>query len=53
MLIRSARRDVASRRTIATDFRTIKAYEYRDAASLLADFWNMVDAVLREKGVIP
>ena len=33
--------------------RTIKAYEYRDAASLLADVWNMVDAVLREKGVIP
>jgi hypothetical protein len=33
--------------------RTIKAYEYRDAATLLADFWSMVDAVLREKGVIP
>jgi hypothetical protein len=33
--------------------RTIKAYEYRDAASLLADFWKMVDAVLRKKGVIP
>jgi Family of unknown function (DUF6516) len=33
--------------------RTIKAYEYRDAASLLADFWLMVDAVLRERGVIP
>lgn len=33
--------------------RTIKAYEYRDAASLLADFWKMVDAVLRERGVIP
>src|SRR3984957_11478248 len=33
--------------------RTIRAYEYRDAAGLLADFWNMVDAVLRERGVIP
>jgi hypothetical protein len=33
--------------------RTIKAYEYRDAASLLADFWSMVDAVLRDRGVIP
>jgi hypothetical protein len=33
--------------------RTIKAYEYHDAASLLADFWKMVDAVLRERGVIP
>ena len=33
--------------------RTVKAYEYRDAAGLLADFWATVDAVLREKGVIP
>jgi hypothetical protein len=33
--------------------RTIKAYEYRDAATLLGDFWTMVDAVLREKGVFP
>lgn len=32
--------------------RTIKAYDYKDAASLLADFWNVVDAVLREKGVL-
>jgi hypothetical protein len=32
--------------------RTIKAYEYRDAAALLADFWETVDAVLRERGVI-
>jgi hypothetical protein len=35
------------------DQRTIKAYEYRDAATLLGDFWNTVDAVLRERGVIP
>jgi hypothetical protein len=33
--------------------RTVKAYEYRDAATLLADFWATVDAVLRERGVIP
>ena len=33
--------------------RTIKAYEYRDAATLLGDFWKIVDAVLRERGVIP
>jgi hypothetical protein len=33
--------------------RTIGAYEYRDAATLLADFWETVDAVLRERGVIP
>jgi hypothetical protein len=33
--------------------RTIKAYEYQDAATLLADFWETVDTVLRERGVIP
>jgi hypothetical protein len=33
--------------------RMIKAYDYRDAASLIGDFWNAVDAVLRERGVIP
>jgi hypothetical protein len=31
--------------------RTITAYEYRDAATLLADFWAAVDAVLQERGV--
>jgi hypothetical protein len=33
--------------------RTIRAYEYQDAATLLADFWTAVDTVLRERGVIP
>jgi hypothetical protein len=33
--------------------RTIRAYEYQDAATLLGDFWVTVDAVLRERGVIP
>ncbi|HEX9590508.1 MAG TPA: DUF6516 family protein [Bradyrhizobium sp.] len=33
--------------------RTIKAYDYRDAATLLEDFWTMVDTVLRERGVTP
>ena len=33
--------------------RTIRAYDYRDAASLLGDFWTAVDAVLHERGVIP
>jgi hypothetical protein len=33
--------------------RTIKPYDYRDAASLLADFWNEVEAVLAERGVKP
>ena len=28
--------------------RSIRAYEYRDAATLLADFWETVDTVLRE-----
>jgi hypothetical protein len=31
--------------------RTIKPYEYSDAATLLADFWTEVDAVLKEKGI--
>jgi hypothetical protein len=31
----------------------MKAYGYKDAATLLGDFWTTVDAVLREKGVIP
>ena len=33
--------------------RSIRPYEYRDAATLIADFWETVDAVLRERGVIP
>jgi len=32
--------------------RTVRVYEYRDAAALLGDFWTTVDAVLRERGVI-
>jgi hypothetical protein len=46
-----------SRRTGAANdhkhrLQTVRPYEYRDAATLLADFWKTVDAVLREKGVI-
>jgi hypothetical protein len=33
--------------------RTVKPYEYSDAATLLADFWTQVDAVLKEGGVQP
>ncbi len=33
--------------------RNVRPYAYSDAASLLADFWETVDAVLRERGVIP
>ena len=33
--------------------RTVRPYDYRDAATLLVDFWTEVDAVLRDKGVLP
>ena len=33
--------------------RTIRPYKYRDAVTLLAEFWTTVDAVLRERGMIP
>jgi hypothetical protein len=32
-------------------FKTTRRYAYRDAATLLADFWEQVEAVLKEKGV--
>jgi len=32
--------------------RRVRPYDYADAASLLADFWAAVDAVLRGRGVI-
>ena len=31
--------------------RTIRPYDYADAASLLSDFWREVEAVLAERGV--
>jgi hypothetical protein len=33
--------------------RTVRPYEYSDAATLLADFWTEVDAVLKQRGVHP
>ena len=33
--------------------RMIRPYDYKDAATLLADFWKEVDGVLRERGSIP
>lgn len=30
---------------------TVRPYEYRDAAALIADFWAEVEAVMREKGI--
>jgi hypothetical protein len=38
--------------TDAHRLRTIRPYDYKGAATLLADFWAEVDAVLRERGVI-
>lgn len=32
--------------------KTVRPYEYQDAAALLADFWAAVEEVLRERGVI-
>ena len=31
--------------------RTVRPYDYKDAATLLADFWAEVDAVLKQRGV--
>ena len=31
--------------------KTIRPYEYQDAATLIADFWRDVEAVLAEKGI--
>ena len=31
----------------------IRRYDYADAATLLEDFWNEVDAVLKDRGSIP
>jgi len=33
--------------------RSLRPYRYRDAATLLADFWAEVDDVLKERGVTP
>jgi Family of unknown function (DUF6516) len=32
--------------------KTVRPYEYQDAAALLADFWDAVEQVLRERGVM-
>ncbi|MCZ0943148.1 MAG: DUF6516 family protein [Gammaproteobacteria bacterium] len=33
--------------------RGVHHYDYKDAATLLEDFWNEVDGVLRQRGSIP
>ncbi len=51
------RRGPGTRRRAESDhrhrLRTIRPYEYRDAATLLEDFWREVDEVLRERGSLP
>ena len=32
--------------------KSVSPYDYRDAATLLTDFWKLVDAVLTERGVL-
>ena len=32
--------------------RTVRPYDYKDAAALLQDFWSEVDGVLKERGSI-
>ena len=33
--------------------RAMRAYDYKDAATLLEDFWADVDRILKERGSIP
>lgn len=32
--------------------KAVRAYTYQDAATLLTDLWQAVDAMLRERGVL-
>jgi hypothetical protein len=32
--------------------KTIRPYDYRDAGTLIADFWEQVDSVLQETGIL-
>lgn len=33
--------------------RTVRPYDYRDAAALVADFWAEVEALMHERGIWP
>lgn len=48
---------VPGQRSAAQDhkhrLRTVRPYDYRDPADLIADFWAAVESVMREKGVWP
>ena len=51
------RRGPGARRRRETDhrhrLRSVGPYGYKDAATLLADFWKEVDEVLKERGSLP
>ena len=51
------RRGPGTRRRRESDhrqwLRSIGPYDYKDAATLLEDFWTEVDEVLRERGSLP
>ena len=32
-------------------FKNVRPYDYSDAVTLLEDFWNLAEAVLKEEGV--
>ena len=53
----SERRGPGARRRRESDhrhrLRNVGPYDYKDAATLLADFWKEVDEVLRGRGSLP
>ena len=53
----TARRGPGARRRRESDhrhrLRSVGPYDYRDAATLLADFWKEVGEVLKERGSLP
>ena len=51
------RRGPGTRKRVESDhrhrIRTVRPYDYKDAATLLGDFWDEVDRILKEGGTIP
>ena len=51
------RRGPGARKRVEADhlhrLQTVRPYEYKDAVTLLEDFWKEVDTALRERGSIP
>ena len=51
------RRGPGARKRLEADhlhrLQTVRPYEYKDAATLLEDFWKEVDTALRDRGSIP